>query len=145
MFAECKSLKEINLSPFKNSLDLVHTNGMFKNCKSLINLEFPFLESYNLVNIFEMFYGCEKLENLNLSYFNTINVYNMAKMFYGCNSLKLLDIRKFNTKHILSDEAFKDLFEGIKDSDSFTLIYNKDNTEEISKEIKNNWVKILTN
>ena len=45
---------------------------------------------------------------------------------------------------IHDEYSYKNLFEGIVDSDTFTLIYNKDNTEEISEEIKNNWVKILT-
>ena len=143
MFAECNSLKEIDLMPFKNSTGIMFANGMFKNCKSLKNLEFPFFASYNLANLVEMFYGCESLENLNLTYFSTINVYNITKMFYGCSSLKLLDIRRFDTRNILTGDAFKDLFEGIEDSDLFTIIYNKDSTEEISKSMKNNWLKIL--
>ena len=66
-------------------------------------------------------------------------------MFYGCSSLKLLDIRNFNTKNIKSIDCYLDIFKGISNSNSFTLIYNNENTKEISDEINQKWNNIIIN
>ena len=86
-----------------------------------------------------MFYGCENLEKLNLTKFYTNEVYNMSSLFSGCKSLNLLDIRNFNTQNINEKNDYKDIFRGIKDSNAFTFIYNKNTTKEISEEINLHW------
>ena len=105
-------------------------------------MEFPYFETFNLYKTDEMFYGCNNLRSLNLTYFFTFNVYNMSKMFFNCTSLKSLDISNFYTENLKDFNSYKDIFYNIEDSNSFILTYNPNNTEELSKEIKENWTKI---
>ncbi len=77
MFADCKSLKELDLSSFNTS---------------------------NVVQLYGIFMGCTKLEKVNLSSFDTKNVVEMSYMFYGCESLKKLDLSNFDTSSVCGKE-----------------------------------------
>ena len=116
---------------------------MFKNCKALKEINISDITIASLLEIDEMFSGCEYLEKVNLTGFYTDKVYNMSNMFAGCKSLSLLDIRNFNTKNILNKESYENMFKGIIDSDSFTLIYNITSIKEISDSINANWKRII--
>ena len=99
MFKECKSLTELDLSG-SNAEKVENIQYMFSNCKALSNLNLSGFNSGSLTNMGSVFSYCDSLESLDLSGFNTENVTNMAAMFYECSSLQSLDLRSFNTRKV---------------------------------------------
>ena len=96
----CIKLKHLNLSSF-NTQNVINMMGMFYECNSLKNLDFPLsFNTKNVANMMYMFNNCKKLEKLNLpSSFNTQKVTNMMGMFSGCGSLNTLNLdTSFNTQ-----------------------------------------------
>ena len=69
--------------------------GLFKNCKSIQEINFTRFNRDNIYNMYEMFHGCESLNKLNIKKLITNNVEDMGGMFYGCSSLKELDLNNF--------------------------------------------------
>ena len=56
----------------------------------------------------------------------------------GLSYFYFLNISKFNTRSI---ENYESIFEGINDTNNFTIIYNESQTEEIKNEIKKIGIK----
>ena len=71
---------------FKNNL--TNTCFMFADCNSLKNLNLSNFNTQHLTDMKFMFSHCYSLTNLNLSNFNTQNIRDMDGIFYGCKSLK---------------------------------------------------------
>ena len=66
-------------------------NRMFKGCKSLKELNVSsFSVSEDIVVMNEMFSGCESLEVLDLTSFGVLNDNCLNGIFGGCDSLKVL-------------------------------------------------------
>ena len=101
MFAECSSLKTIDLSML-NTQNVTSMSGMFSDCKNLKTLNLSGFNTENVTSMSYIFYGCSSLTSLDLSVFNTENVTSMSYMFYGCSSLASLDLSGFNTKNVTS-------------------------------------------
>jgi surface protein len=139
MFEGCKSLTNIDLSFFKNSKALIYTSGMFKNCYALERINFPINATNSLAKIEEMFYGCKNIIDIDLSNFVTKNVIIMSQMFFGCTSLKSLNIQKFSAKNLKNKNSVIDIFKGIKNLNTFTLICNPELIANISSELQKNW------
>ena len=74
---------------------------LFKNCDSLISVDFTNFNSDNIENMGELFYGCISLTNINFTNFNTANVTKMNSMFYNCESLTSLDLNNFETYKVV--------------------------------------------
>ncbi|EOI6534177.1 BspA family leucine-rich repeat surface protein [Enterococcus faecalis] len=100
LFEGCTSLKSIEGF---TDVDMSFNNScasMFKNCKSLVNIDNNQLawRNTNMVeNMSYMFDSCGSLTSLDLSSFNTTGVNEMAWMFRYCESLTSLDVSSFNT------------------------------------------------
>ena len=83
---------EINLNKNISSLYM-----FFKNCDSLISVDFSYFNSENINNLGELFSGCSSLSSINFTNFNTSKVYNMSYMFSNCNKLTSIDLDMFDT------------------------------------------------
>ena len=104
MFRECKSITEMNLSYF-NTTFVTSMDNMFEGCSSLTSLD---LNNFNtkLVNtMIFMFSRCSLLTSLDLSYFDTSSVTRMDSMFSHCSSLILLNLSNFNTSSVISMDS----------------------------------------
>lgn len=107
MFDGCSSLKELDLSHFRTSVDhdpnttnyypgVIHMGAMFRNCSSLKTLDLRSFDTKRLVTADCMFQGCTSLESIDLSSFNIENLNVANSMFQDCTSLKELDLSSFN-------------------------------------------------
>ena len=77
--------------------NIIKTNYMFSECKSLTNIDLSNFNTQHVTNMSYMFNRCNSLTNIDLSNFNTQNVTNMKSMFYSCTSLTNIDLSNFNT------------------------------------------------
>ena len=91
MFDGCTSLTKVTL-PSSTSFRLKNKAkneefAMFRNCKSLTEIENETkIDTSLLTSMRKMFYCCESIETLQ-GKFNTINVENFRYMFSGCKKL----------------------------------------------------------
>ena len=99
MFADCKSLKSLDLSSFDTS-NVVDMGFMFNNCSSLTSLDLSSFNTKNVFNMGGMFNNCSSLTSLDLSSFNTSYVNNMSGMFNNCKALISLDLSSFDTNKV---------------------------------------------
>ena len=99
MFANCSSLKTIDLSHF-NTSKVTNMKEIFFLCSELTSLDVSHLNTSNVTNMGSMFYGCKKLTSIDVSHFNTDKVTRMACMFNKCESLVSLDVSNFNTANV---------------------------------------------
>ena len=103
-FAQCSSLKHIDLSHFDTS-QVKDMTSMFADCTNLEDLDLSKFDTSQVTDMTEMFDGCANLQELDLSKFDTSKVGNMSYMFTGCGSLKELDLKNFNTSQV-TDMSF---------------------------------------
>ena len=118
MFKDCNSIIEINFTDFdaKKCIEMIE---IFKNCSSLISLDFSGFKTSNLLkSMANMFWDCKSLISLNLSTFDTSEVTNMGHIFYNCESLKWIDISNFNTEKV---NYLDNMFNGCKNLTSVNL------------------------
>ena len=102
LFYSCKSLKTINLSSF-NFSNTENLDFMLSECINLKEIIFPVdLDISNAKYLNGMFKNCKSLKNLDLFKFNTNNVEAMAYMFNGCDSLVNLDVSNFTTQKVIN-------------------------------------------
>lgn len=82
-------------------------NDMFANCKSLTELDLSSFNTDKATSMREMFFRCGGLTSINLKSFNTSNVANFQDMFGACTSLNSLDLSNFDMKdlHPISDNS----------------------------------------
>ena len=99
MFRNCKSLTELDLSRWDTS-NVKYMNHMFSGCTSLITINFSRWDTFNVTDMREMFSGCTSLTCLDLSEWNVSNVTYMDGMFSGCTSLTKLDLRNWDTSNV---------------------------------------------
>ena len=119
MFDGCSSLKELDLSHFRTSVDhdpnanyyqgVIHMSAMFRNCSSLKTLDLRSFDTKQLVTADLMFAGCTSLESIDLSNFNIENLSSAHSMFQECTSLKELDLSNFN-KTITNLQSVEQMF-----------------------------------
>ena len=95
-FLNCFSLSSLNLNGF-NTSQVDDFMGTFANCYSLISLDLSSFDTSKARLMNMMFSNCSSLTTLNLSSFKTSNVYAMAGMFHECRKLISLDLSNFNT------------------------------------------------
>lgn len=99
MFKQCKSLKNIDVGGFDTS-SVLNMMGMFDQCESLTDLDVSRFDTSNTTNMDSMFHSCKKLESLDLSNFNTEKVTSIGRMFSDCNNLTNIDVSSFNTTNV---------------------------------------------
>ena len=118
MFKECRSIIEMNFTNF-DATKCTSTNLMFMNCTSLISLDLSgFITSNYLNDMPNMFWDCKSLISLNLSTFDTSNVTSFGHLFSNCESLKWIDISNFKTEKVL---FMDNMFIGCKSLTSVNL------------------------
>ena len=106
LFEECNSLKEIDLSLWKDSGEKnLSLSRLFYNCYNLTNINISNLNTYYITDFSKMFYGCGALQELDVSSFNTENATNMNGMFQYCQSLRELDLSNFTFTSIKYKEG----------------------------------------
>ena len=89
MFRNCRSLTELDLSSF-NTANVTTMNAMFEFCQSLKTLNLSNFNTARVTTMYLMFDGCNVLTALDLSSFNTANVTNMSSMFSSCRALNII-------------------------------------------------------
>ena len=129
MFSRCKSLTEMDLTPFNNNLctTTANTRDMFEGCEKLEtlkmcsfkkmknmsqlitgmrvgdylkHLDLSAMDTSETTDMSYMMVSCSKLQDVNLGYLNMSKVTNTSSMFGGCTSLKNLDLSKVNTSKV---------------------------------------------
>ncbi|EAC5532121.1 BspA family leucine-rich repeat surface protein [Listeria monocytogenes] len=76
---------------------LLTTEGMFKNCSNLTELDLSGLDTSAVTTMWDMFNSCRALEELDVSHFDTSSVTNMSYMFYDNRNLEVLDVSNLDT------------------------------------------------
>ncbi|EHU6364662.1 BspA family leucine-rich repeat surface protein [Listeria monocytogenes] len=76
---------------------LLTTEGMFKNCSNLMEVDLSGLDTSAVTTMWDMFSSCRALEELDVSHFNTSSVTNMSYMFYDNRNLEVLDVSNLDT------------------------------------------------
>ncbi|MFM9526113.1 BspA family leucine-rich repeat surface protein [Listeria monocytogenes] len=76
---------------------LLTTEGMFKNCSNLMEVDLSGLDTSAVTTMWDMFNSCRELEELDVSHFDTSSVTDMYRVFNGCEKLKKLDVSNFDT------------------------------------------------
>ena len=129
MFSNCKSLTEMDLTPFNNNLctSTKNTSYMFEGCEKLEklkmcsfkkmknmsqlitgmrvgdylkHLDLSEMDTSETTDMSYMMVACSKLEDVNIGSLNMSNVTNTSNMFQSCSSLKTLDLSKVNTSNV---------------------------------------------
>ncbi len=126
MFADCKSLKSLDLKTFDTSnvkymwyifrhcenlelLDVSKFNTakvesfyhLFCDCKKLTTLDVSGFDTSSATDLSVMFEGCSGLKSIDVSHFCTDNVVEMSGLFSGCSSLESVDVSHFNTEKVI--------------------------------------------
>ncbi|HEL7311117.1 TPA: BspA family leucine-rich repeat surface protein [Listeria monocytogenes] len=79
---------------------LLTTEGMFKNCSNLMELDLSGLDTSAVTTMWDMFNSCRALEELDVSHFDTSSVTNMSYMFYDNRNLEVLDVSNLDTSSV---------------------------------------------
>ena len=112
MFAECRSLKNIEGLEYLDTKEINNFSYMFYRCKSLSDLK-P-LQNWNVSNgnyFSFMFWGCKSLSDLKpLQNWNVSNGNNFSFMFSGCKSLS--DLKPLQNWNVSNGNNFSSMFSG---------------------------------
>ncbi|EIC0962112.1 BspA family leucine-rich repeat surface protein, partial [Listeria monocytogenes] len=79
---------------------LLTTEGMFKNCSNLMEVDLSGLDTSAVTTMWDMFNSCRALEKLDVSHFDTSSVTNMSYMFYDNRNLEVLDVSNLDTSSV---------------------------------------------
>ncbi|HAB7513505.1 TPA_asm: BspA family leucine-rich repeat surface protein [Listeria monocytogenes] len=79
---------------------LLTTEGMFKNCSNLMEVDLSGLDTSAVTTMWDMFSSCRALEELDVSHFDTSSVTNMSYMFYDNRNLEVLDVSNLDTSSV---------------------------------------------
>ncbi|EDN7877707.1 BspA family leucine-rich repeat surface protein, partial [Listeria monocytogenes] len=96
MFKNCSNLMEVDLSGLDTSA-VTTMWDMFNSCRALEELDVSNLDTSSVTNMYAMFEDCTSLEELDVSNFDTSSVTDMYRVFNGCEKLKKLDVSNFDT------------------------------------------------
>ncbi|PCY61261.1 BspA family leucine-rich repeat surface protein [Listeria monocytogenes] len=84
---------------------LLTTEGMFKNCSNLMEVDLSGLDTSAVTTMWDMFNSCRALEELDVSHFDTSSVTNMSYMFYDNRNLEVLDVSNLDTSSVTNMAA----------------------------------------
>lgn len=108
MFYGFESLTEIKGFNKFNTTEIVKIDSMFKDCKSLKELNLSCFGSVHPENMKNVFAGCSSLEYLDISYFDLVKVNEFQGMCDGCSSLKTIEFADVNnSKTIYLTNTFR--------------------------------------
>lgn len=100
MFGNCSGLSEIKGIENLNTSEVTIMNQMFAQCNSLKELDLSGFNTENVTSMDWMFYGCSSLSKLSLTKFDTQKVESMSQMFANCKRIKEIDLSSFNTSSV---------------------------------------------
>ena len=99
MFDGCTSLKSLDLSNF-NTEKLKYMTAMFRNCSDLTELKIGHFNTGSVTTMEALFQGCSKLPTADVEMWNTVKVTNMSYMFKGCAAMTEIKTGKFSTSNV---------------------------------------------
>ena len=99
LFKNCVSIIYINFIKC-NRKDIISTSELFFGCDRLIKLNINNLKTDKVTDTSYMFFNCSALKDINLSNLNFSNVTDMQNMFEKCIELKLLNLPNCNSKNL---------------------------------------------
>ena len=99
MFRDCSSLVSINFSNL-NTKNVRTMEGMFHSCISLYSMDFSNLDLRNVEIMYEFCYYCESLTLTNFTNMRTLNVTSCPGIFDYCMNLTSIEIPNFKAKNI---------------------------------------------
>ena len=118
LFKDCNTIIEINFTDF-DATNCLNLDYMFRDCSSLKSLDLTGLKTSNLLNsMSNIFWGCKSLISLNLSTFDTSEVTNFGHLFSDCKLLEWIDISNFKTEKV---NYIDNMFNGCKKLTSVNL------------------------
>ncbi|EAA0415893.1 BspA family leucine-rich repeat surface protein [Listeria monocytogenes] len=85
---------------YSTAPSLLTTEGMFKNCSNLMEVDLSGLDTSAVTTMWDMFNSCRALEELDVSHFDTSSVTNMSYMFYDNRNLEVLDVSNLDTSSV---------------------------------------------
>ncbi len=121
MFANCSSLKEIDLSGFGQAYQMTTQDfkTMFQGCTALETLNLANFGVSSVTDFESLFAGLTNLKTLNATGWNTRNVTTMKSMFKGCESLEnVIGFNQFNFSRVAD---MTELFYGCKSLENVPL------------------------
>ena len=93
MFKNCRSLVAIDFTGLKTTW-VTSMSGMMENCISLRTIIFPDdFSTISVTTMHSMFDCCQKVQKIDISMFVTDNVKDMSTMFYRCLALEELNFK----------------------------------------------------
>lgn len=99
MFRDCRSLKNLDIRFFDTD-QVTNIADMFRQCSQLTELDLRGLDTSRVTNMERLFYLCDSLTSVDLSSFDTSSATTLYAMFCDCPSLKTLDLSSFDTKNV---------------------------------------------
>ncbi|EMA9392795.1 BspA family leucine-rich repeat surface protein [Listeria monocytogenes] len=104
MFKNCSNLMEVDLSGLDTSA-VTTMWDMFNSCRALEELDVSNFDTSSVTDMYRVFNGCEKLKKLDVSNFDTSSATAMVQMFRNCSALEKLDVSNFNTSLVTDMRA----------------------------------------
>lgn len=102
LFANCQVLTSINNLGNLDTSQVTSMAGMFANCSSLKSIDLSELDTSNVTSMASIFGGCFELESANLSYLDAQKVTSMASMFEACSALTTVNFEGIKTEALTS-------------------------------------------
>lgn len=106
MFQECNALTSLDISNFDTSqIEGFNMQAMFNQCTNLQTVILPQnFVSNKITQINSMFRQCRSLKEIDLSVFDVSNVKYASSLFQNCNKLTSLDFSSWDTSNLKSLE-----------------------------------------
>lgn len=106
MFGDCTKLENITFGEKFSPEECEVFGGMFANCISLKELDLSMFSTESAKGMWSMFDGCTSLESITFSdYFTTHHCTTFGRMFLNCNKLQNLDLSSFTSDPEISVAA----------------------------------------
>ena len=106
MFERCNNLENVNFFN-KQLYNIKETDNLFNGCENLVQIEN--LDKINMSRVRKannMFKNCKSIRNINLSSIYIDKAENAKDIFYGCDKLEKIDISNFEE---ISQDLFGNL------------------------------------
>lgn len=101
LFRNCKSLREIDLSEL-DTTGVVSMAGMFAGCSSLKEIDISGFEMADVTDMQAMFSDCSDLKTVTFGDLSTRKVTDMTALFQNCRSLRSVSLGGLDASHITS-------------------------------------------
>ena len=139
LFKDCKTIISVDFSNFDFSQGLA-ANALFYNCELLTSINLYDFGIIKIIDAGSMFYNCASLTSLNLSNFNVTETEDIGNMFTGCKSLTSLDLSNFITLKVTqTGEIFFDCL-NLEYINLKNAYFDPSNGKDLLKDVKKNIV-----